>query len=165
MTHSNTDPSNSINSINSINSSNSSNSINYINYLDAKDTKSGSDFDIDKLDKPNIDSEVDAEQALRYNAGKRKWSLVDFKSLESMVEVLEYGENKYNAFNWKKGMPVTELSESLLRHMFAFLEGEDQDFESKVSHLGHILSNAMFLSYVMREKPHFDDRSRETTTN
>lgn len=32
------------------------------------------------------------EQAIRYNTGKRRWTLVDFKSLESMVEVLEYGE-------------------------------------------------------------------------
>lgn len=98
------------------------------------------------------------EQALRYNTGKRKWALVDFKSLEPMVEVLESGALKYEEFNWTKGMPVTQVSESLLRHIFAFLEGEDLDVESGKSHLGHIMSNAMFLSYIMREKPEFDDR-------
>jgi len=67
------------------------------------------------------------EQAVRYNTGKRRWTLVDFKSLESMVEVLEYGENKYDKWNWMKGMPVSAVSESLLRHMFAFLDGEDKD--------------------------------------
>lgn len=101
------------------------------------------------------------EQALRYNSGKRKWSLVDFKSLEPMVEVLEHGCIKYSPNNWKKGMPVTEVSESLLRHMFAFLSGESQDADSKCDHLGHIMCNAMFLSYIMREKKQFDDRDHE----
>lgn len=100
-------------------------------------------------------------QALRYNEGKRQWSLVDFKSLESMVEVLEFGAIKYDPYNWTKGMPVTKVSESLLRHMFAFLKGENKDSESGLDHLGHIMCNAMFLSYIMREKPHFDDRRKD----
>jgi len=101
------------------------------------------------------------KQALRYNKGKLKWSLVDFKSLESMVRVLEMGAEKYEPWNWKKGMPVSEVSESLLRHMFAFLEGEDNDQESGIDHLGHVLCNAMFLSYIMREKQHYDDRYKK----
>jgi len=62
-------------------------------------------------------------------------------------------------YNWTKGMPVTEVSESLLRHMFAFLEGEDRDNESLELHLSHVLCNAMFLIHIMREKPEFDDRT------
>lgn len=63
-----------------------------------------------------------------------------------------------------KGMPVSAVSESLLRHMFAFLGGEDKDPESGIDHLGHIMSNAMFLSYIMREKSQYDDRNREIST-
>lgn len=98
------------------------------------------------------------EQALRYNEGKLKWSLIDWKSLEPMVRVLEVGAEKYTPYNWQKGMPVTQISESLLRHMFAFLDGENTDAESKIEHLGHVMSNAMFLIYIMREKPNYDDR-------
>lgn len=104
------------------------------------------------------------EQALRYNTGKRQWSLVDFKSLESMVEVLEFGAEKYEKWNWTKGMPVTQVSESLLRHMFAFLSGQDKDPDSDCDHLGHIMANAMFLSYIMREKSQYDDRNHEIPT-
>jgi len=68
------------------------------------------------------------------------------------------------AWNWCKGMPVSAVSESLLRHMFAFLNGEDKDPESGIDHLGHVMSNAMFLSYIMREKSQYDDRSREIPT-
>ena len=43
-----------------------------------------------------------SEKALRHNTGKLKWGLVDFKSLEPMVEVLEFGAKKYAPFNWQK---------------------------------------------------------------
>ena len=99
------------------------------------------------------------EQADRYNEGKPRWSLVDFKSMEPLVQVLEYGAKKYAPYNWTKGLPTTQICESLLRHTFAYLNGEDNDAESGCSHIGHIMANAMFLSYVMKNKPQFDDRS------
>ena len=98
------------------------------------------------------------KQALRYNEGKLQWSLVDYESLEGLVRVLEYGATKYAPHNWKKGMPVTQVTESLMRHLFAFLRGEDVDPESGCRHISHVMCNAMFLEYIMREKPHFDDR-------
>lgn len=103
-------------------------------------------------------SEENKEQALRYNEGKLKWSLVDFKSLEGMVRVLEMGAKKYDPHNWKKGMPVSQVSESLMRHLYAFLNGEDHDKESGLHHISHVMCNAMFLEYILREKPEFDDR-------
>ena len=102
--------------------------------------------------------ERDKQQALRYNQGKLQWSLIDFKSLEGLVKVLEMGAKKYDKHNWKKGMPITQVSESLMRHLFAFLNGEDTDSESGLSHISHVMCNAMFIEYIMREKPEFDDR-------
>jgi hypothetical protein len=102
-----------------------------------------------------------AEQALRYNQGKPQWSLVDFDSLEGLVHVLEHGARKYSKDNWKKGMPVTQVSESLMRHLFAFLRGEDVDPESGCRHISHVMCNTMFLEYILREKPHYDDRKGE----
>ena len=115
-------------------------------------------------DFPAMEDYNEGGQALRYNKGKKQWSLVDFKSLESMVEVLEFGAEKYAKWNWTKGMPVTQVSESLLRHMIAFLSGEDKDAESGIDHLGHVMCNAMFLSYIMREKKQFDDRGYEDSS-
>lgn len=98
------------------------------------------------------------EKADRFNEGKIKWSLVDFESLEGMVRVLEYGATKYSPHNWKKGLQVTEVAESLLRHTFALLAGEDNDGESGLPHTGHIQCNAMFLAFMLEKKPEFDDR-------
>lgn len=98
------------------------------------------------------------EKADRFNEGKPKWSLVDFASLEDMVKVLEYDAEKDAPHNWKKGLPVTEVIDSLLRHTFSLLAGEDRDEESNLSHIGHIQCNAMFLSYILKHRPEFDDR-------
>lgn len=124
---------------------------------------------------------------LRFNSGKLKWGLVSWKALAPMVQVLMYGAHKYTTFrmangkeitgadvsvedskgfevvssganNWKLGLSYVEVSESLKRHLFAFLDGEDDDDESKISHVGHILCNAMFLSYMFLFRKDLDDR-------
>jgi hypothetical protein len=87
------------------------------------------------------------EEAQRYNEGKPKWSLVHFKSLEPLVKVLMYGENKYSTDNWKKGLPKREILNSMMRHMAALVDGQDVDEESKEHHIGHIMANCMFYSY------------------
>lgn len=107
----------------------------------------------------------ETEQALRYNENKRKWSMVDFESLEGMVKVLENGALKYNRDNWKKGMPVTEVIESLLRHTFTLLKGEENDKESGLSHISHIQCNAMFIDYILRNKPEFNDLPNNKVTS
>ena len=95
---------------------------------------------------------------LRYNEDKLQWGLVDFDALESMVRVLEHGAEKYDAWNWKKGLPYVSVTESMLRHIYAFLRGEDIDPESGLPHTGHIMCNAMFLDYYAQHCKDMDDR-------
>ena len=94
----------------------------------------------------------------RHNENKLRWSLVSWRALWPMVSVLMFGAEKYSDNNWKKGLPWMEITESLQRHMIAFIEGEDDDSESKLSHVGHILCNAMFLSYMFTFRKDLDDR-------
>lgn len=100
-------------------------------------------------------------QADRFNSGKPKYSLMDLKLMLPMIEVLEYGTNKYKRDNWRKGLPVTEICDSLMRHLAAFLDGENFDVESGKSHIGHMMCNLMFLQHVMSDpemRSKFDDR-------
>ena len=94
----------------------------------------------------------------RFNEGKPRWSLVPQSTLIPMVRVLEFGANKYGDYNWTKGLSITEICESLKRHLDAFMEGEDNDPESKLSHIGHIQCNALFLSWMMENRSDLDDR-------
>lgn len=85
------------------------------------------------------------EKADRFNEGKPKLSLVNLRCLEPCARVLEYGTIKYSRDNWMKGMPVTEILDSMLRHISAMQNGEWYDKESGLPHIGHIQCNAMFL--------------------
>lgn len=97
----------------------------------------------------------------RFNDGKLRWSLLHMPSLEGAVRVLEFGANKYDDYNWTKGLSVRESSESLLRHMYSFLyKSEDNDEESGMSHIDHIIVNAMFIKYMMNNRPDLDDRHK-----
>lgn len=97
-------------------------------------------------------------QGDRFNEGKPKWSLVPQSSLIPMVQVLEFGAKKYGAYNWTKGLSIKETCESLKRHLDAFMEGEDIDSDSGLSHIGHIQCNALFLSWMMENRKDLDDR-------
>lgn len=83
----------------------------------------------------------------RFNVGKLKWSLVHFASIAPMVTVLMFGANKYSADNWKKGLDLKEILESMQRHLAALFDGEVVDPESGELHIGHIMCNAMFWMY------------------
>ncbi len=98
------------------------------------------------------------QQGDRKNQGKLKWSLVPQSALIPMVRVLEFGAQKYAPYNWMKGLSITETCESLKRHLDSFLEGEDIDPESGISHIGHIQCNALFLSWMLQNRPDLDDR-------
>lgn len=96
--------------------------------------------------------------ALRYNAGKPDYTLMDFKSMLPMIKVLDYGAKKYTVKitgqgevsgreNWKLPMAPKEILKSMLRHVAALSDGEELDPESGLPHIGHIMCNAMFYSY------------------
>lgn len=86
-------------------------------------------------------------EAKRHNKGKPKWSLIHWASLIPLVRVLEFGALKYGKDNWTKGLKDEETLESLSRHLFALMDGEEIDEESGISHIGHIMANAMFYNY------------------
>lgn len=95
---------------------------------------------IDK-DKPELTKML----AERKNSGKPQLSYIDLKCFEDCAKVMEFGAKKYARNNWKKGMPQTQLIDSLLRHVAQLLSGEEFDQESGLSHIGHIQCNSMFL--------------------
>lgn len=98
------------------------------------------------------------ERSDRFNEGKPKWSLVHFESLVPMIRVLEFGARKYAPENWKKGLDLKEILESMQRHLAALMDGEETDKESGISHMGHIQCNAMFYNYHKSKQKNGEDQ-------
>lgn len=98
------------------------------------------------------------DKGSRFNEGKLRWSLVDLKYLEGLVQVLMNGAAKYSDYNWQKGLPTLEIYESLMRHIVAWRSGEDKDKESGLDHIDHAICNLYFMKWMIANKPSFDTR-------
>jgi hypothetical protein len=109
-----------------------------------------------------IQDQLKDQTAIRYDHGKTDWSLMPFEAIEEINKVLDFGAKKYAAHNWKKGegFKYTRVLNSLLRHIFAYMRGEDKDPESGLNHLAHAGCNIVFLLYYSKYKERYknDDR-------
>lgn len=70
------------------------------------------------------------------------------------------GAEKYGPFNWReRPVQVMTYIEAILRHMYAFMDGQDVAEDTGVSHLGHaaaslgILMDAFSLDRVIDNRP------------
>lgn len=99
----------------------------------------------------------------RHNKGKRKLSMVleARQGLEAIARAFEAGEVKYSRSNWKKGLPLTQILDSLMRHLIAVMDGEDIDHETGVAHLDLAAWNALIAAQMYHTRPDMDDRVRQ----
>ena len=85
------------------------------------------------------------EGATKQDGGKLRLDLVPPEAMTAMGRVLTFGAAKYAARDWEHGMSWGRIVAALLRHLFAWVGGEDKDPESGFSHLDHVICNAAFL--------------------
>lgn len=78
-----------------------------------------------------------------------------------VCQVLEFGAKKYSTWNWTKGLHITSVYDSLLRHLFAIGSGELIDPESGLPHRAHIGCNILFIEYFLNRRPDLDDRAEQ----
>lgn len=101
---------------------------------------------------------------LKNDAGKPRMELLDWYAMEQIARVLSYGAEKYTKggvrgeHNWRKGLSFSRLLGAVLRHLFAYLCGEDKDPETGLSHLAHAGCGIMFLLWHEKNRPDLDDR-------
>ena len=100
-------------------------------------------------------------EGLKYDDKKLRWHLLPTEAVRAILDVLQFGSDKYGPWNWRKGMAWTRLYDAALRHLTAFMDGEDRDKESGFLHLAHAGCCILFLlSYQILELGK-DDRSKE----
>lgn len=101
---------------------------------------------------------------LKYDGGKPKISLIPIEAINEMAASFTYGAEKYSSDNFKTGLSYRRLLDAALRHILAVANNEDLDEESGLPHLGNALASLAMLSYMMKNKPEFDDRYKGGTT-
>lgn len=87
----------------------------------------------------------DTDQSAKADKGKLELSLVNPELVKAVAEVRMYGTEKYgDSENWRKVEPKRYV-DALYRHLLAYIEGNEADEESGLSHLAHMACNLSFL--------------------
>lgn len=101
-----------------------------------------------------------ATQGVKFDTDKPRMDLLDTHAIEELAKVLTFGAKKYDAHNWRKGISKTRLIAAALRHLFAYLGGQDLDPETGLSHAAHAMCCCMFL-LGLEHRTDLDDRWTE----
>lgn len=102
---------------------------------------------------------------IKFDDDKPRMDLLDAYAIEQLSLVLTFGSRKYAAHNWRKGLSYSRLIAAALRHLFAYLMGEDKDPESGLSHVAHAMCCCMFLLGMSQMRPELDDRFKVVEGN
>lgn len=94
----------------------------------------------------------------KFDAGKARMELLPPRPLMEIAEVLAFGAEKYAAWNWSEGIAASRLFGAMLRHLWAWWCGEDNDPETGKSHLAHAGCCLLFLADQRHRLPGHDDR-------
>jgi hypothetical protein len=89
---------------------------------------------------------------------KTRYDLLPPELLEETAKVLTFGAQKYSAHNWAQGASWSRYFSAMMRHMWAWWRGEDNDPETGFSHLAHAACCLSFLIAYQRRGLGEDDR-------
>ena len=107
-----------------------------------------------------------ADEGKKLDDGKLPYDLLPHDAITEIVKVLEFGKNKYSARNWEKGMHWSRPYAALMRHMYAWWRGQNDDPETGLSHLAHAGCCLLFLlAFVLRQSGTDDRPTTETQSN
>lgn len=99
-------------------------------------------------------------EGMKFDGDKTRMDLLDAGAIEQLAQVLTFGARKYAAHNWRKGISKSRLIAAALRHLFAYLAGDDKDPESGLSHVAHAMCCCMFL-LGLEHRDELDDRWKD----
>lgn len=84
----------------------------------------------------------------KHDAKKRRWRLLPYEVLQQVVDIFDFGAEKYGINNWKKCDDWDRYFDAMMRHIMAWRLGEINDKESGKHHLAHAICNAWFLIWA-----------------
>lgn len=107
-----------------------------------------------------LPEDVNKGAGTKYDDGKPLLALCPTEGIRLMGQAMTYGAKKYGAHNYLGGITSIRLLSACLRHVTAYIAGEDNDGESGISHIGHALACLAMLAEMNKRKPELDDRHK-----
>lgn len=95
---------------------------------------------------------------LKFDKDKLRLELVPVEAVEALARAFGYGANKYGEWNWSNGIAHMRFVGAALRHITAYIKGEDIDSESLNHHIDHALASLAMLKASIVNNIGQDDR-------
>lgn len=90
---------------------------------------------------------------------KPNLALLPASALIMGAAVMQHGADKYGAYNWRREqVAATVYVSAMMRHLLAFVDGQDIDEESGLPHLAHVFAGAGILMDAIACEQAVDDR-------
>ncbi len=88
----------------------------------------------------------------KHDADKLDWTLLPVRPVQSILQVLAFGAEKYQRDNWQHvTQPRRRYLSAAFRHLAAVQDGEWLDSESGLPHLAHAGCCILFLLWFGNE--------------
>ena len=102
-------------------------------------------------------------EAVKFDQEKPRLGLIPPNSINSTGRALTYGAKKYHEYNYKtgSGLDWDRVYSPLLRHLEAWIDGEDFDPESGLNHLDHVGACVAMLQDLVFSKIGKDTRFKQ----
>ena len=96
--------------------------------------------------------------ARKDDTNKARFDLIPPRPLYQLADIYTYGAQKYADRNWEKGMKWGRIFGAVMRHLWSFWMGENNDKESGQPHLAHAAWGCLTLLEYTNTHPEMDDR-------
>ena len=93
--------------------------------------------------------EPELNVAYKETEGKLHYEL-DFEFITQIAERMASNKGKYEPYNWQKLDNISDLKQSLFRHVLEVMNGNYKDDNRELGHLEAVAINAMFINYQLK---------------
>ena len=80
------------------------------------------------------------------------WFSVDYESVRALAETAKEGDDRYGMENWQKGIPVSNLLNHAMDHLYKLMAGDDTEY-----HLEHAMWNLGKIRWMAVNRPEMVD--------
>ncbi len=94
------------------------------------------------------------------DADQERWDLITPSGLRRLAKTCAEGAAKYGEYNWQKGMPVSSMLNHAIRHIYLYLEGNDDE-----DHLAHAAWNILGACHFEETRPDMVDIPSRTSSS
>lgn len=85
-----------------------------------------------------------------------RYDLISPIGLRRLAETCHEGSAKYGDYNWERGMPVSDMLNHALRHVYLYLSGDRSE-----DHLAHSAWNMLAAMHSEELWPHLNGKLRQ----